>query len=174
MSISEVTRRNIFDLLRVEKTSWNGRLNEVDFLSRMFNLNKMRSFDYRFSNAAGDIYQHRINNWDWDDGWIYGDPRFDFLHCEDEVFLQFLCEMIHPVVRPDESEVAKLLKMFNDNLAIDGWQIVEVARISNKQVFAGRPVDVELNIFHFAIEVLSFSMPLTRRGISPAPLIISW
>jgi len=141
MSISEVARRNIFDLLRVEEVRWYGRLNEVDFLSRMFNLNEMRSFDHRFSDAAGDIHQHTIMNpGDWEPDWIYSDPRFDLLHCKDEMFLRFLCEIIHPVVRPDQEEVAKLLKVFNGNLVTDGWQIVEVARISDKPVFAGRPV----------------------------------
>ena len=33
-----------------------------------------------------------------------------------------------------------VLKIFNDNLSIDGWQLVEVMRISNKPVFAGRPI----------------------------------
>ena len=140
MSISEITRRNIFDLLRVEKIKWNGRLNEVDFLSRIFNLSAMGSFDHRFSDAAGDIYQHRINNWDWDEDWVYADPRFDLLHCEDEAFLKFLCETIHPIVRPNEEDVTELLKMFNDNLAVDGWQLAEVMRISNKPVYAARPL----------------------------------
>ena len=140
MSISEVTRRNIFDLLRIEEIRWHGRINEVDFLSRIFNLNEMRSFDHRFSNAASDIYQHRISNWDWEADWIYSDPRFNLLDCEDDVFLQFICEMIHPVVRPDEDEVAKLLSLFNDNLAVDDWEIVEVTRISGRSVYAGRPI----------------------------------
>ncbi len=140
MSISEVIRRNIFDLLRVEKIQWYGRLNDVEFLSRIFNLNEMRSLDRRFSDATSDIYQHRIMNFDWEGDWIYDDPRFDLLRCEDEVLLRFLCEMIHPVVRPDEKEVTKLLKVFNDNLSVDGWRIVEIARISDKPVFAGQPM----------------------------------
>lgn len=139
MSISEVTRRNIFDHLEIEKVNWSGRLDDVAFLSRIFDLNKMRSFDHRYNNAAHDIYQHTVMNSDWELGWIYSDSRFDLLHCEDEVFLRFLCEMIHPVVRQDAQEVDKLLGIFNKNLSVDGWQLVEVARISDKPVFAGRP-----------------------------------
>jgi len=139
MSISEVTRRNIFDYLEIEKVNWSGRLDDGAFLSRIFDLNKMRSFDPRYNNAARDIHQHTVMNSDWELGWIYSDSRFDLLHCEDEVFLQFLCEMIHPVVRQDVQEVDNLLGIFNEKLLVDGWQLVEVARISDKPVFAGRP-----------------------------------
>jgi len=141
MNISVVTRRNIIDILRVENINWNGRLEEVEFLARLYDLNSMKSFDHRFSNAARDILQHRTNNPDdWDDDWIYSDSRFNLLHCEDEKFLAFLCEMIHPIVRPDIEDVTKLLKIFNDNLAVDGWQLIEVTRISNKPVYAARPL----------------------------------
>jgi len=139
VSISEVTRRNIFDRLEIQKVNWSGRLGDVAFLSRIFDLNKMGSFDHRYNNAARDIYQHTVMSNDWELGWVYSDSRFDLLHCEDEVFLRFLCEMIHPVVRQDAQEVDKLLVIFNENLFVDGWQLVEVARISDKPVFAGRP-----------------------------------
>jgi hypothetical protein len=138
MNISEVTRRNIFDNLSVGKINWSGRLSEVDFLGRLYDLSQMRSFDHRFGDAAGDIHQHRIMNYDWESDWIFSDPRFNLLRCEDEVFLRFLCEMIHPIVQPDEEEVKKLLKIFNENLSVDDWQLVEVTRISGKPVFAGR------------------------------------
>ena len=40
----------------------------------------MKSLDSRFDNAAGDIWQHRINNPnDWPDNWIYYDERFNLL-----------------------------------------------------------------------------------------------
>jgi hypothetical protein len=140
MNISEVTRRNIIDILRVEKINWSGRLSEVDFLNRLFDLSRMRSFDHRFSDAAGDISQHRIMNYDWENDWVYEDPRFNLLRCEDEILLAFLCEMIHPVVRDNEQEVNQLLEIFNGNLRNDGWQIIEVTRISNRPVFSARPL----------------------------------
>jgi hypothetical protein len=147
MSVSGVTRRNIIDTLIVEKVNWSGRLDEVEFLGRLYDLNSMRTHDHRFSSAAGDIRQHRINNPDdWSDDWIYGDPRFNLAHCEDEQFLAFLCEMIHPIVRPNQEDVNKLLNIFNDNLAVDGWQLVEIMRISDKPVFAARPL-IDSNTF---------------------------
>lgn len=137
--ISDITRRNIFDFVRIEGFSYSGRLDESDFLSRMFNLNTLPSYDSRFNNAAGDIWQHRVNNPnDWSDDWIYTDNRFNLLNCDDSVFLQFLCEMVHPIVRLDSSHVAKLVQIFNDNLANDGFEIIEKTRVSNKPIFSGR------------------------------------
>jgi hypothetical protein len=136
--ISEITRRNIFDYIQVEGFWWSGRLEETGFLSRIFNLEKMVSLDNRFDNAAGDIWQHRINNPDdWPDNWIFQDERFNLLKCDDSVFLNFLCEMVHPLVRTDSSEVTKMVQLINDNLKSDNYEIVEKTRISDKPIFVG-------------------------------------
>lgn len=114
-------------------------MTEIDFLSRLFDLDQMKSFDNRFKNAAGDIWQHRVNNPnDWEDNWIFGDGRFNLLYCDDSIFLNFLCEMIHPLVRIDSSEVNRLLQIFNNNLGNDGFEIVEKSKISGKPIFVGR------------------------------------
>ena len=138
MNISEATRRDILDSLRVEGVSWNGRLEEPDFLKRIFDVDKMPSTDGRFRSAYGDIWQHRINNEDWDDDWIFHDSRFNLLGCDDELFLRFLCEIIHPVVRADPSEVNKLCQMFNQSLSKEGYELVERTRMASRPVFAAR------------------------------------
>ncbi len=81
--ISEITRRDIFDLLTMgvtlheEKMKMDfyerpvsytepydvkmfywGRLNEVDFLKRIYNLQELPSYDTRFKDAEGDLWQH--------------------------------------------------------------------------------------------------------------------
>jgi hypothetical protein len=138
MRISEVTRRDIFDAILVEGISWSGRLADPDFLNRLFDLRNMESYDGRFSSAYGDIWQHRVNNYDWDDDWILDDRRFNLLETDDEVFLRFLCEMLHPVVRRDPEEVERLRQTFNQYLNRDGYEIVERAKISGRPVFAAR------------------------------------
>src|SRR4051812_34985727 len=122
-TISEVTRRSIADVLTVAKYSWSGKLHECDFLSRLFDIDGMESFDYRHQNARGDITQHRDWNQDWPDDWVFSDPRFDLLHVPDETYLRFLCEMAHPVVQPDPERVFWLLETINRYLAADGWEI---------------------------------------------------
>jgi len=98
----------------------------------------MPSSDSRFKDAYGDIWQHRINNFDWENDWIFTDNRFNFSNCDDATFLMFLCEMLHPIVRSDTTEVTKLLQMFNDNLTNDNFEIVEKTKISNRPIFVGR------------------------------------
>jgi len=136
--VSDITRRDIFDTLTIEGISWNGRLDETDFLSRLYDLSKMPSNDGRFKNAIGDIWQHRVNNFDWEINWVFSDARFNLLHCDDASFLQFLCEMLHPIVRNDTTQVSKLHQMFNEYLAKDNFEIVEKTRISDRPIFIGR------------------------------------
>jgi hypothetical protein len=138
--ITEVTRRNIFDAISMEKICWAGRLNEVNFLARIFNLKALPSTDRRFADASQDIWQHRVNNDDWKSDWVFFDPRLNLMYCEDEVFLRFLCETIHPVTRSDADEVQKLLSLYNNLLKFDGFELIEYTRISEKPLFKGNPL----------------------------------
>ena len=142
MKISQLTRRDIVDAIVAEKVNWCGRLEEPEFLSRIYDLSSMPSTDHRFSDAAGDIWQHRINNFDWEDDWVFYDRRFGLMAGDDEAFLLFLAETLHPVVRSDPVEVEKLVQLFNQYLRADGFQLVERTRLSGKPVFVGRYVGV--------------------------------
>lgn len=137
-TISEVTRRAIIDHFAVAQVSWAGRLQDDEFLARLHDLTKMPSFDHRYRDAAGDIYQHTVRNSDCDSGWVFYDRRFNLLHAPDAKLLQFLCETLHPVVRPDEAEVQSLLEVYNAALAADGWQIVPGRLISGRPVYIGQ------------------------------------
>jgi len=143
-NISEVTRRNIIDFIIVEKIIWNGRLDEVEFLSRLYDLENLPSTDGRFRNAAGDIRQHRINNYDWDYSWVFFDKRFRLMDCSDKEFIGFLCEIVHPVVR-DNQESVHLISVFNAELKNDGYEIYIEKKISGQNKYAGRllPSDIE-------------------------------
>ncbi len=91
MKITQVTRRDIVDAILAERVNWSGRLEEPEFLSRLFDLGALPSTDNRFSDAAGDIWQHRINNlFDWDDDWVFYDQRFNLMNSDDDIFLRFL------------------------------------------------------------------------------------
>lgn len=138
--ISEITRRDIQDFIILNKINWSGRVNEPDFLARLFDLEKIASYDIRFKTFYGDVYQHRINNYDWDDDWIFTDDRVNLLRCSDQDFLRFLCETIHPAVRSDYEESLILLNEYNRNLKNDGYQIVEKEKISGHSVYIGRHI----------------------------------
>jgi hypothetical protein len=145
--ISEITRRAIFDFLATSGTDWAGRLPEDDFLARLYDLTSMRSNDYRARNAAGDIYRHRVNWQDWENDWVFYDSRFNLLRVSDDEFLRFLCETVHPVVRPDPDDARTLVATYNRELAADGWNIVETKQISGRPVFAPEKFGYRAEVF---------------------------
>jgi hypothetical protein len=145
--ITQVTRRAVIDYLMTCNVSWSGRLEETEFLARLYDLANMRSTDSRFANAAGDILQHRIRNYDWSEDWVFYDPRFNLLHAPDEDFLRFLLETMHPVVRPDPSEARALANAYNQELAADGWELAEVKQISGRPVFGARRAGTRVEVF---------------------------
>lgn len=137
-NVPRQTRLNIFDGLRLENVDWHGQLDEVEFLSRLYDLRKLPSHDKRFGNAAGDIWQHCINNEDWERDWVFADERFQLINGPADVFLRFLCETVHPVVRPERNEALKLVSGFNDQLRKTGSEIFEEERIGGRPRFAYR------------------------------------
>lgn len=137
--LSQVVRRNIIDGLKLDNIAWAGRLEDVEFLERIYDLRKLPSQDPRFQDAAGDIWQHRVNNpLDWSDDWIYSDSRFNLIGGPSDAFLRFLCEVVHPVVRPDRNEALKLVQQFNDQLRQDGWSLVEQEKIAGRPRYVAR------------------------------------
>lgn len=142
MKISEATRRDLVDAIQLEEVQWSGRLEEPEFLARIFDVQAMPSKDHRFSNAYRDIWQHRVNNpTDWEDDWVFYDSRFNLLRADDELFLNFLCETLHPVVRSDPEEVERLRQLYNHHLRRDGYELVERIQMAGRPVFAARRAD---------------------------------
>ena len=146
MDISEITRRDIIDLFVVgienpddplynSRLLWSGRMDDEQFLSRLYDLKNMPSTDWRFKNAYEDIRQHCTNNSDWDNDWVFYDSRFDLLHAPDDAFLKFLCEMFHPAVRSERQDWERFLEQINTLLLPDGFRIVEVEKISGRSVY---------------------------------------
>ena len=136
--ITTITRRNIADAIIIAKLWYHGRMTEPDFLSRLFDLNKLPSKDYRYSNAYDDIHKHMVMNNDWEPDWVFTDNRLNLMHCDDEMYLRFLCETIHPAVRNSEDELQQLLSIYNKNLEADGFEIIQTDEISGKPIFFGR------------------------------------
>ena len=144
--ISQAVRQNIFDGLRIEKINWSGNLDEAAFLARIFDLKSIPSSDNRYEDAAGDIWQHRVNNHDdWADDWIYGDNRFGLLSGPADTFLSFLCEVVHPVVRPNLDEVKKIVGHFNDQLQLDGWKLLAETSIAGRPKYKARKLGLISN-----------------------------
>ena len=168
--ITEVTRRDLFDIIQdgfdkeIDTLTcdqfyerqipssetvhyympYSGRFSEIDFLDRLYQLDDMPSTDRRFSNAKGDIHCHTVSFNDWPKGWFLGDDRFELKDgFDDEPLLKFLCEMLHPSVREEDSPWREYLNKFNDLLHQDGYEIYSSYRISGRDVYRAREYQQE-------------------------------
>lgn len=139
-TLSRRTRRNIVDGIKVDRISWMGALSDVEFLQRLWDLKAMPSTDGRFEDAAGDIWQHRYNNDDWEDDWIFEDERFNLIDGPADWFLAFLAEMVHPVVRPDRNQALEIVRSFNDQLRLEGWALEEIEKIAGRPRFVAKSI----------------------------------
>lgn len=124
-----------------------GRLEEIDFLSRLYDLNTMESNDLRYSNAHDDIWQHTVNNDDYPHCWVFEDERFNLKDGPDEVYLDFLCEIFHPEVRIEKGYWKEYLAEINSLLKHDGYEIYPAEKISNRNVYSWRFFKPESDIF---------------------------
>jgi hypothetical protein len=152
-SITEVTRRDIQRLFCRQGISWSGDLDDVEFLNRLYNLRRLPSTDRRFDSCEGDIWQHRINNFDWDNSWVFGDERLQLDDGADEVLLRFLAESVHPLVREDREQARQIVADLNELLAPDGWELAEVDAISGRPVFGARRLDAFQHVRSSAMSV---------------------
>lgn len=155
--ITEITKRDILDLLRngleideffetkTVKYYYFGRLEEIDFLKRIYDLKKMRSNDSRFKDAEGDIWQHTVNNDDYPFCWVFEDERFELTSGSDEIYLKFICEIFHPAVRYDKGYWKEVLAEINKLLQSDGYEIYPAEKVSNRDVYGWRIFQQEEN-----------------------------
>lgn len=121
-------RADLIDWLAGSPFHWAGGQEEDAFLGRLFDLKSLPTTDSRrgqFPTAAEDIWQHRVRNTDWDDDWVFDDPRFNLRHVDDETFLRFLEQTVTPRARPDATEAATLVDAYNQVLQRSGWELAE-------------------------------------------------
>lgn len=137
-ALSELTRKNVLDIFRLG-VSYHGGLEQIDFLDRVYDLDSLPSTDPRVKTARSDIHQHTVN-WpdDWPADWVFSDDRFELSRGPDSVLLDFLAETLHPLVRPYE-EAKSLAELLNEQLRMDGWQLVPVSEISGRPVYGAVP-----------------------------------
>src|SRR5262245_1806141 len=130
--ISEITRRDIVDALLLDNSApFHGRLDLISFLKRIWPLGSMPSTDNRFNDAEGDIWQHMVNNHDWEESeLLYG--RLKITDIPDERFAKFIETCVHPLVTPDAERINKLIALFNDALKNDGFSMRPSGQISGR------------------------------------------
>lgn len=150
-NISEVTKREIFVLFCEGYTisSWIeenttvfyryfGCLTEIEFLKKIYPLSEFPSTDSRFSDAEGDIWQHTVNNNDWEYGWIFTDSRFELQDGDDNILLKFLCAVFHPAYREENGYWKEYLNKIQLLLRADGYELYISDYISGRALYSWR------------------------------------
>lgn len=135
MQISLLNRRIILEDL-IYKPDFYGRFedNVVDFLSQTWDLKSMPSEDSRFKDAYGDIWQHTMNNDDWDADYLYL-TRLDMLNIPDQMFLRFLEQLVNPMIRSHESQ-QDYVQLINSHLERDGFRLDVSGEISGYPIYS--------------------------------------
>ena len=154
--ITEITRRDIIDLFRegYVEYSWllndqkcfypyHGRLTEIEFLKKLYPLDKMPSYDSRFENSEEDIRQHTINNNDWESDWVFKDDRFELFNGNDNVLLEFLCAVFHPENRDEKGFWKEYLDKINNLIRNDEYELYVSEKISGRVVYSWRKISQE-------------------------------
>lgn len=155
-NITEITRRDIFDLFQkgYVEYSWlteeqrisypyHGRLSQIDFLKKLYALDKMPSDDERYETAEIDIWQHTVNNDDWESDWVFSDDRFELLKGNDNILLDFLCAVFHPENRHEQGYWLSYLGKINERLRADGYELYESDKISQRSIYSWRKITQE-------------------------------
>ncbi|MBO8202688.1 DUF4263 domain-containing protein [Streptomyces smyrnaeus] len=118
-SITTVTRHDIFSYLRGISSPWWGKLDEVTFLEGLYDLDRPAAENGQLPTVRADIQQHRFNNEDLPDDWIFEDSRLELSDGPDEVLLAFLARMVHPEVAAGVEEAMKQVEELNRLLPLN-------------------------------------------------------
>lgn len=159
--ISDITRQDILDIIKdgfVEEFDepiydsesgeyvtgnkiympFCGRLDEIGFFTRLYDLETLPSYDHRYKDALGDISCH-LRWGDYEDCWFFQDRRFKLLQSDgDEPLLKFICEMLYPTVRIEKSPWKLYLEKFNELLRADGYELYAAQHISGRDIYKPR------------------------------------
>ncbi len=160
--ITKITKRAILDLFKTgvdvgiferefKTYSYYGRLSEIEFLKKLYPLNKMPpGNDPQFKTLEDVIRQHTVHNHDYDPNWIFTDDRFHLKDGSDTDYLKFICEIFNPEALIDTEVSKKYFKEINSLLRKDRYELYLKAEISGRNVYSWRDIsEKEVNTYTF-------------------------
>lgn len=202
--ITPETRRKLIDELllmnEAPEKSISGKLDLVEYLKRIWPLDSMPSTDSRFKTASGDVWQHMVNNDDWSYHHLF-DDYLGLLNEPDELFLRFLEQLVHPVVR-EQADLEQYLSVINHHLTKDGLKLDVYEQLSGYPVYKAvrtnlgveqkvknlifaadgpKPEIVlrdslnnDIQIVEHAENCLVYSLPIPDTGLCWSDLVVWW
>jgi len=160
-TISTKNKKELFRIILNEHDAFREEEHDgiLEFLNEVWDLKSMPSEDERFQDAEGDIIQHTINNFDWEQDYLFIERLK--LYENDETFIKFLETVVNPKFRVDEDEILKFVLLINDVLEKDkiqlslteynndGYPIYTVEELDHNDPF---PIDIKRNSIPFFVE----------------------
>ncbi|HLP88473.1 MAG TPA: hypothetical protein VK184_07780 [Nostocaceae cyanobacterium] len=135
--ISPYDRQNLLDAIITQAEALGvtieGKLDLIDFLRRIWPLDRMPSTDKRFRTAVEDITQHMVMNSDWNYYYLF-DSILDIKNINDETFLRFIEEIAHPVVR-EKNNQKQFIEIINNLLINNGFRLEAREFISELPIY---------------------------------------
>lgn len=158
--INETNRKLILELVLNTEQAFDFSNNYDDgiipFLNEIWDLKSMPSEDFRFSNAEQDVFQHTVNNDDWDLTYLFID-RLKLIENED-IFKRFLEIFFLPKYQKSPESTFDLTEKINEILTTDTvalttisyegeFPILELSKIDTLE----RPSDIPINKIPFFV-----------------------
>ena len=137
-AISFVTRRDVFDYIPVRPASpGSARWMSCPSFGRLYDLDSLPSDRQPVPHCHGGHppapHQQRRLGGRLD---LRGSAFEAGGAVPDDALLEFLVQMVHPVVRPDAAESAEIVRALNDLLRPDGWRLAPSGDISGRPIYA--------------------------------------
>lgn len=130
----------------------------LDFLGKIWDLRVMPSTDGRYKDAYGDIYQHMVNNDDWDYEYLFI-TRLEILE-KDDIFQRFLQTVLNPDIRKTEDSIMKFYLLINPYLEKENYGLfiidytseeLPVYEIKDKKDIDQIPIGIKQNNIPFFV-----------------------
>jgi hypothetical protein len=137
--ITKETRLEIADAILSKGLAYQGKVNQADFLNRLYDLKSMRSTDSRpdYDNAYKDIHQHADRNpGDWAEDWVFTDERLNLSYCPDEDYTKFLYLTLNPNLRENDGSAESLASIYNASLSKHGLGFYKENEINGAPIYA--------------------------------------
>ncbi len=177
MKISPTSKDEIYEIIKSKKFEFTDYgTGGFHFLNHIWDLKAMPSTDARYSNAEGDIYQHMINNDDWDLDYLFRD-RLD-LFSDEGKFIQFIEAFILPEYHSGDEDAYLVVLSFNSILEKDNLQLAideynqsghPIYKVFDKEIVRDIPSDVMPNNIIFVVVRYNESDEIEVAKLIPRP-----
>lgn len=119
-NISKKIKSELFKALKKEPNAF-GKDDNIEFLNEIWDLRAMPSEDDRYKDAHGDVFQHTINNDDWDIDYLFID-RLNLFE-DDKIFSKFIETIVSPKYRENEDEIIKFVLLINSYIEKENYTL---------------------------------------------------